>query len=283
MRRLLAAAYPVLRIGNGLVERAGLKRSGRLRVLIYHDVAPSRMESFEAQLRWLSKRWRFVDPLHFTRMISGLEPVQGNNLLLTFDDGFASNRIVASEILGPMGIRALFFVVSEFVQLSRDIDQRDFISQHFFPGMSSKAVSEHHRNMTFDDLEFLLQSGHIIGAHTTSHRRLSEVKQPRALEAEIVESADFLEQKLNFHIDHFAYTYGDLASFSKTALEVARRRFKYIYTGLRGDNSRSIVPWAIRRDAVGPEYSPAFLGSLLEGGADLKYLSDLNRYEHWGA
>jgi hypothetical protein len=44
-------------------------------------------------------------------MISGNEPIQDNNLLITFDDGLISNRIVAEKILNPMGIKAIFLLL----------------------------------------------------------------------------------------------------------------------------------------------------------------------------
>jgi peptidoglycan/xylan/chitin deacetylase (PgdA/CDA1 family) len=275
IHRLLAAAYPVLRLQNVVSRRFGMKRAGRMRVLTYHDISPHQEQSFAAHLNWLAKSWRFVDPQHFAAMITGDEPVLGNNLLLTFDDGFASNRWVAERVLAPMDIRAIFFVVSSFVQLSRENDQQDFIAQHFFPGINPSAVPAHLRNMNFDDLEYLLEAGHTIGAHTATHCRLSEVEQTAELEAEIIESANLLENRLKVRIDHFAYTYGNLASFSPLALAVARHRFKYIYTGFRGDNSIPFHPWAIRRDAVAVDYSQALLGAFLEGGADQRYVSEI--------
>lgn len=50
-------------------------------------------------------------------MLAGDETINGRNLLLSFDDGFASNRDVAEKILNPLDIKALFFVVSDFVNL----------------------------------------------------------------------------------------------------------------------------------------------------------------------
>ncbi len=49
--------------------------------------------------------------------------------ILTFDDGFATNRRIADEILNPMGIQALFFVASAFVDLGERDDYRAFIAQ----------------------------------------------------------------------------------------------------------------------------------------------------------
>ena len=64
-------------------------------------------------------------------MISGKIPIIGNNLLITFDDGLASNRVVAEKILNPMGIKAIFFIISEFAKIKKPSEARKFVSdQH---------------------------------------------------------------------------------------------------------------------------------------------------------
>ncbi len=279
---LLAAVYPPLRIGNNLLRCVGAKADSRLRVLIYHDIAPDQQDKFATQLRWLARSWTFVTPQRFVTMVRGNEPIKGANLLLTFDDGFASNRKVAEEVLNPMGIKALFFVVSAFMDLGDGDDYRAFISRHIWPGLSSEAVPAHWRNMTRADLTYLLETGHTIGAHTRTHARLSELKQANELEAEIIDSANVLERNLGVKVEHFAYPFGNLASFSPAALAVARRRFSFIYTGLRGDNAHGAPPWDLRRDAMAPCNTLGLVGSLLEGGADYRYTRDLTKVESWG-
>jgi peptidoglycan/xylan/chitin deacetylase (PgdA/CDA1 family) len=281
MHSLLAAAYQPLRLGNNLLRRVGAKPDARLRALVYHDIAPQEQERFAAQLRWLSRSWTFVSPQRFTAMMRGYEPVKGANLLLTFDDGFVSNRGVAEEVLNPMGIKALFFAVSDFMDLAEGDDYRAFIARHIWPCLTPAAVPDHWRNMTWKDLSWLLETGHTIGAHTHTHACLSELKQSNEVEDEIVESANALERNLGVKIEHFAYPFGNLASLSPSALAVARQRFSFIYTGLRGDNACGAPPWALRRDAISPVNSFGLIGALLEGGADISYARDLARYESW--
>ncbi len=69
------------------------------------------------------------------------------------------------------------------------------------------------------------------------HARLSELKQANELEDEIIDSADVLENNLGVRVEHFAYPFGNLASFSPAALAVAKRRFTFIYSDMRGDNA----------------------------------------------
>jgi len=279
--RLLAGAYQPLRLSNALLRQVGIHKEGRLRVLLYHDIAPSDEESFAAQLRWLSRSWRFITPGEFTSMIEGDEPVTEDCLLLSFDDGFASNRRVAEHILKPMGIKAVFFVVSEFIALSDSADWRSFVAQNILPEIQSEDVASHLRNMSWDDLTYLLDAGHVIGAHTANHTRLSEIETADLTE-EIISSADVLAQKLGTQIEHFAYTFGDLASFSPEALAIARSRFRFVYTGLRGTNANGVPSWSIRRDAMTASDSHSLVGALLEGGADRIYKANLATYKSWG-
>ena len=99
---------------------------------------------------------------------------------------------------------------------------------------------------------------------------------------EIIECADVLKSKLGVEIEHFAYPFGNLASFSPSALAVAMQRFKFIYTGLRGDNAVGVQAWALRRDAIDPPNSLRLIGALLEGGADIGYARDFSKYLSWG-
>ncbi|SVC10897.1 uncharacterized protein METZ01_LOCUS263751, partial [marine metagenome] len=259
----------------------GYDKSPRLRVLLYHDIAPEEHEDFERQLGWLSRRWTFISPEQFTSFIKGEATIQNNSLLLTFDDGFASNLIVAEKILNPMGIQALFFVVSDLVDIEDNEEARQFIVRNVKLGTSMDKLPTYLSNMKWADLEALLEQGHMIGAHTRTHARLSEISSSDGLEDEIVCSADLLENRLGVRVEHFAYTFGDLASFSSQALRIAQKRFRYVYSSLRGNNTIGTSSFAIRRDVLTPSDSKALVGAFLEGGADFLYRSSLNNLDYW--
>lgn len=271
LHHVLAWSYAPLRLAKVIGRPFGLSSPHRLRVLLYHDIAPDQQTSFAAQLRWLVRTWTFVTPERFAAMVSGLEPIRGSNLLLTFDDGFVSNRIVAEQILNSMGMRALFFVVSDLVALKDRLEARRFIARHVYPALRAEELPDHWLNMQWPDLEALLEQGHTIGCHTRTHARLSQLATESDLEQEIVGSGDALEKHLGAPVNHFAYTFGDLGSFSETALAVARRRYRYVYSGLRGDNAVGVSPFALRRDAATARDSRALLGAFLEGAADSRY------------
>ena len=278
---ILPAIFPLFEVKNSIFEIINLSQNQRLRLMLFHDISPGNLSKFSNQITHLIRSWEFITTEQFVRILSGSEEIKKKSILLTFDDGFYSNRIVVEKILNPLGIKALFFIVSEFAALSPQDNWRGFVSKNIWPGLTESEVPDHWNNMSWRDLEFLLDSGHTIGAHTAHHARLSKVSGLE-LEGEIVESADLIENKLGISVEHFAYTFGDLASFSPKALALARQRFQFIYTGLRGNNSLRVPPWAIRRDAINPTDSHALVGAYLEGGADFLYRKSLKTYESWG-
>jgi peptidoglycan/xylan/chitin deacetylase (PgdA/CDA1 family) len=279
--RVMAAAYHVFKAAKAIGRPLGLAHRHPLRVLTYHDIAPEEETQFAAQLRWLARSWRFVSAEQFAALVSGDEPVRGPNLLLTFDDGFASNRRVAEQILKPMGIHALFFAVSDFVSVADRDEARDFIARNIYPGLCADDLPVHWYNMGWSDLEALLDQGHSIGCHTRTHARLSQIDTEADLEREIVDSANTLAHRLGTPIDHFAYSFGDIGSFSPKALAIARRRFRFIYSGLRGDNARAESSWMLRREAVSAQDPLALLGAYVEGVADFHYARSRAQLASW--
>jgi peptidoglycan/xylan/chitin deacetylase (PgdA/CDA1 family) len=279
--RILKGIYYPLKLAKAIGKPLGLNSPHRLRVVVYHDIAPHEQSGFSEHVRWLARRWSFVTPERFSAMVSGREPILGSNLLITFDDGFVSNRVVAETVLSPMGIKALFFVVSDFVRIEDTFELRNFLARHIFPGTKADVHPAHLRNMRWDDLAYLLEQGHTIGAHTRTHARMSELHKRREIESEIIGSADAIEDELGIKVDHFAFAFGNLASLSPEALSVARTRFQFIYSNMRGNNSPSVHPWSLRRDTIDPVWSKMLVGSLLEGGGDLRYTRDLARLDSW--
>lgn len=274
---ILSTSYAPLLFRRFALNRFNSLRPPRLRVLIYHDILPQQEARFQSQLLWLSRRWRFITPDDFENHLLEQRPLEQDSLLLTFDDGFSSNRRIAQSVLGPLGIRAIFFIVSNFARLNSTAQSKDFIARHIYPGISHECIPSHWSNMTMSDLKSLVADGHTIGAHTANHSRLSTIT-PAELYSEIVTSANSLEHELGITIKHFAYPFGDISSISKAALLLAQQRFPFIHTGIRGLNNPSTSPRAIRRDAVDLNDSFLVTGSLLEGGVDWAYRKKLVRY-----
>lgn len=94
--------------------------------------------------------------------------------------------------------------------------------------------------MSINDLKKLQADGHTIGGHTTTHARLSTISS-KNLHDEIVYGADLLESYLGTLVRHFAYPLGDFNSINAEVCKLARKRFDYVYTGMRGNNSTVVL------------------------------------------
>ncbi len=261
----------------------------QLRVLILHDIPESEELAFELQIQWLLKHWKIITPSDFESLITGNKEVVGKNLLITFDDGLLSNRIVAEKILNRHGIKAVFFIVSDFADINTRIHAQQFIADYIIPEAKQDNISKNLCNMQLNDLKALLKQGHTIGCHSRRHAYLSNCKNTDELIFEIVTSADNLSDKLGIKIEHFAFPFGGIDSWNQDAFTVASKHYKYIYSGIRGDNARSLSPMAIRRDGASnlssqfqyTLYDNNLLGALLNGFADFRYIKARKLIDSW--
>jgi len=274
--------FPFL-IFNGFLRFFRIEGT-KIRILLMHDIPIDKYEDFKSIILSISKRWNFISALELENYLSGKHKLKGRHVLLTFDDGFHSNRLIADEILDPLEIKALFFVIGQFVDLKNHEDQQKFIKNNLYPKWRGHDYPENlkeMKNMDIEDLKHLVRQGHCIGFHSTSHENLASLAEKSELKKEIIEGALKLERELGQKINHFSFGFGNIDYFSKEALEIAQRQFNYIHTGMRGDNSEDTPVWALRRDTISLSDSNIEISSFLEGTADRRYTKKLKRYESW--
>jgi peptidoglycan/xylan/chitin deacetylase (PgdA/CDA1 family) len=287
--KVLTYLNPVLWFIRKFAVLIGVVSKNRLRVLIFHDVPAEEEEAFSSQLRWLSKEWRFVSPSEFEEMITGNTPILGDNLLITFDDGFSSNRTVVENILNPMGIKAVFFIISDFLMIDDVGEAKKFIAENIIPGTKVSDLPNEWGNMNVSDVKALVKQGHTIGCHTKTHAKLNTKLSLLDVENEINTSADALEEILGVKVKHFAYTFGDVESFSEAAMQIAKQRFRFVYSGLRGNNANNVSPYSIRRDAAANQnskyeyslFNNNLLSSFLDGYSDFRYSDSKKTLDQW--
>lgn len=282
LRQFLPLAYPVNLAYHELLRTFG-RQKPQLRVLLYHDVSPGELNNVAATLRWLQDRWIFLSPQEFESIISGRISLNQDALLLTFDDGFASNRIVAEEVLKPLGIQAIFFVVTDFIDQPDIASARAFICERLKVASAPALLSAHYQNMNWADLARLLDLGHSIGAHTNSHERLTSNVNMDLLHKEVIGCADRIESELSTHVRHFAFPFGNFASFSQPAMELAKTRFDFIHSGLRGNNYLLKTPYAIRRESLKPDDHRFLVGALVKGASDFRYRRFIKILDQWAS
>lgn len=279
--KLLVIVYPIIYLKNRLREYFYPELDNQVRVLLYHDIPSNKYEHFALQLSGLKKNWNFISPDEFALHMKGENVLKGKNLLLTFDDGFISNKLVAQTVLQSLGIKAIFFVLPNFINISNSTLARKYVADYIYPSLDIEEVPMNWTNMNWEDLQELIKAGHTIGAHTMSHTKLSTITDEQELQKEIAKSADILQQRLGISIVHFAFPFGTIESFSAQALKIAKERFGFVYSGLRGINSPSVSSFAIRRDSVTPKDPQYLIGSFINGAADFQYTKSANVLDSW--
>jgi peptidoglycan/xylan/chitin deacetylase (PgdA/CDA1 family) len=166
-------------------------------VLMYHSVVPG---SGTAAWRYAVSMQRFRTQLDIlqnegwhTHTLAELaaQALPARSVVITFDDGYQDNY-AAFEELAQRGMRASWFVVS------RDIGAH---SAWHDPGKAQVPM------LDAAQLRTMHAAGMEIGAHSHSHRRLTECDDA-TLAAELSQSKTILEDILSAPVTSLAYPYG---------------------------------------------------------------------------
>ena len=165
-----------------------------------------------------------------------VDEVDGERVILTFDDGLASDFHVAFPRLNHRGIRATFFVTAD--NLGRD-------------GYVNAA-----------QLREMAAAGMEIGSHGVTHQYLTVMARHEAAR-EIRESKLMLEEQLNVGIDSFAAVGGH---FSRWMLDVAAKEgYRSFATMIPGRTRRSKGLTIVRRNHLQAHHDSAYISRLLRG------------------
>jgi peptidoglycan/xylan/chitin deacetylase (PgdA/CDA1 family) len=216
----------------------------KLPILVYHKVdriPPDARyprnyvtpEQFDAQLALLRARGYtgigFGDYLAYRRNGAHLPR---RPIILTFDDGYKSNRTVALPRLARHGFRATVFAVAGLVGGTNvwDADERQ------------EAL------LDADDLRALQAAQVEIGSHTLTHARLPELSRAAAF-AELRGSRERLEAILGRPVRVLAYPYG--VHSEETRRLAADGGFEAAVIVRRRMNTETTDLYALRRISVG--------------------------------
>jgi len=162
--------------------------------------------AFRAQLGALKERHaRVRSPADFPE---GLPNEEELGIVITFDDGYASDVLIAKDMLQEHGFGALFFVTSDFLGT---------------PGMLSEG-----------DLKGLADAGFAVGAHGRTHRFFSTLGHDE-LREELTVSKKRLEDVTGRAVKHLALPggrfHGDLVTLAEEA------GYRAIFTSVPGINT----------------------------------------------
>lgn len=183
---------------------AGAAQSDRVRMSLstprvhfayLHAVPVHEEPTFRRLLAYLSEGHDLVGHSEAVRRLrSGV--VDRPTISFSFDDAFASNHRTGA-ILEEFGTRGMFFVPGFFPGTNTLEDAR-----HLF-GYSQNITEP---AMSWDQVADLVDRGHEIGNHTSTHRDLAKVPHDEVIR-QIEHSASVLQERVG-RCPHFAWPFG---------------------------------------------------------------------------
>lgn len=258
-----------------LVLRHFPQKNG-LVVLTFHNIPPKNFKDFENLIVKLNEKHEFIDP---NRIAEINQNEKGIKILLTFDDGFYSNKLVYEKVLKKLNLKACFFVCEDFIDL-QTVECKNFIIERFKQNIDMQKICDDlYFPMGWEDLFDLHIEGNIIGAHTKTHQNLSSIENEFGLLNEIVYSANRIEDKLGIKINSFAYPFGKPANLNKQVLRITKRRFSRAFTNIRGFYHESLNSHLIYRQNIRPDDLIEINEIFATGRADWLYKRDQSRLQ----
>ena len=244
-------------LGVSILYRNHLQKNAPLvRVLVFHDVQDASW--FENVLRLLTSEYHIVSPedvregrFHTTKI----------NVLVTFDDGYASWVTVCAPLLTKYKVQALFFVNSGLADNYGDETKRKaYVTDRLLLGRRD--------TISWDGVRTLVEGGHTIGGHTVSHVRLSELPHDKVNE-EIEKDKIRIETETKRTLWAFAYPFGNTSDYTNEVVESVKRvGYTHAYTteGVFVKNGDS---YRISRMCVEDNQTITSLKHWISGGYDI--------------
>jgi peptidoglycan/xylan/chitin deacetylase (PgdA/CDA1 family) len=182
-----------------------------------------RRDEFHTQMALLSRHG--VKGVNLSQALSGDQ--LGPAVAITFDDGCETDLTVAAPLLLSQGFNATFYLVAGF------IGRKGYLS--------AAQAGE------------LAALGFEIGCHSMTHAYLTGLSET-ALNTEVVEAKERLEQVVGKRVDHFSCPGG---RWSRSVAQVAQRAgYRTVATSRVGTNSAHSNSFCLSRVAVLRDLSP---------------------------
>ena len=210
----LAKFFDILGINKFMLSHLN-KRYGNnyMRVVNYHHCCEADREQFVRQIHWYSEHFHICSMEDLESFLEGKKQFTDKPaLLLTFDDGYLDNYIVAHQVLTEMNLSAVYMVSAGLVGKKAVRD-----------GIVAEYISA-------DQLKEMIGHGASIGCHTFSHHRMAESDTEKILVHEIVEAKQELERILESPVTVFCWCGGEEHTYTKAASDIIRSAgFEYSF------------------------------------------------------
>jgi peptidoglycan/xylan/chitin deacetylase (PgdA/CDA1 family) len=274
----------MIRLIRNRLRRRRRQEKGQAVILMYHSISSGRPdpwdlcvapELFAQQAQLMQERFRVVSLDELRDALASGKPLS-RSVVVTFDDGYSDNLLVAKPILEEHGLPATVFVTTGYLGSDRDFWWDELEAFCAAAGVASRelwqeltALTQQERTERLDalwasidsprresalplsvaELERLADGGRVaIGAHTVTHPHLSSLTMP-AQQREIEASKTYLAEISGSPIKNFSYPHGD---FSRETLQLVQSAgFKAACTTDSRPVTRTTSPFELPRIQVG--------------------------------
>lgn len=221
------------------------------RILAFHHIPDK--TTFLNKIKTIKQKANIVS---FDDFINGRLVTDKINMVITFDDGFASQYENALPVLRENQIPAIFFISSGFIDSK---DPKTFCKKGF--KISTK------RPMTWRQVKEL-SLDFDVGGHGRHHKNLAILVKD-ALYSEIHSDKKKIEREIKRKIRLFAYPFGSTRHISPSVLKTVKDiGYEYAFT-IIPKRAEKKDRFLINRVSVDAALSDSVFGSLVFGDYEL--------------
>jgi peptidoglycan/xylan/chitin deacetylase (PgdA/CDA1 family) len=196
-----------------------LLKPPHVQIVVFHDVPDAAW--FTSVLDLFSLHCHVLTPEAFEQKQFH---TYKTNILITFDDGYASWVDVCMPVLRAYGYTALFFVNSGLLDVAHDDVQSALYLRNALHLHTPRKV------LSWEGARILSQAGHTIGAHGYTHHDLTQLSS-KDLEEDITRDRATHLREIGIAPSHFAYPFGQEANRSDSTLALLNGvGYTHVYT-----------------------------------------------------
>ncbi len=239
------------------------KQSGT-RVVCLHEIDDTKL--FYKKMVWLKSNYNIIKMDDLTDLEFNA-PRVGHNVVLTFDDCFASWKTNAITILKAMEIPATFFIPSGRItrtdRTAADVEMFRVTTRNLRRAIIGPSLTQQEVQSIANDLLFT------IGSHTIHHVDVRDCRFKTDYDAEICGDREYLRHLTGQWIRYFAFPYGMPKNCPWSAtLYCMKLGFKKVFSTIPGWVGQEYV---IGRDCLSIEDPEWYWKARLGGSYDWLY------------
>lgn len=211
---------------------------------------------FDHQLKILSKQSTIIPFSEAVELIHKRHKPNSSLIAFSYDDGFEECYTHIAPVLEKYNGYACFFVNPNFVD-----GDKEYIASFLEKKVH---IPFYKKPMKWEQIFELQSRGHIIGAHTMDHIRVSELTEQEEMEYQIGECKKVIESQIGSECNLFAFTYGHPdRDFDLKSVEIAEEYYSAIFSASNWQNYFSYNERVLNRRHCEPYWKASHINYFL--------------------